>query len=145
MELATIGFTQKSAQSFFGLLARFGTRELIDIRLRRHSQLSGFAKYPDVAYFAKKLCRTEYYHEPLLAPTPQLLQDYRKKRISWGEYERSYLALLANRQVQEHLNIWRFADRAVLLCSEPTSDHCHRRLAIEYLRRFWGEITEIRL
>jgi uncharacterized protein (DUF488 family) len=29
----------------------------------------------------------------------------------------------------------------VLLCSEPTAEHCHRRLVLEYLRDKWGDLT----
>jgi uncharacterized protein (DUF488 family) len=38
-----------------------------------------------------------------------------------------------------------FQKKTVLLCSEPTPEHCHRRLALEYLRDQWGGIGIIHL
>ena len=43
MKLYTIGFTQKPAERFFGLLAEHGVEQVIDIRLKPNGQLSGFA------------------------------------------------------------------------------------------------------
>ena len=31
-------------------------------------------------------------------------------------------------------------DRACLLCSEPTAEHCHRRLVAEYLQAHWPSV-----
>lgn len=145
MEIGTIGFTKKTAEEFFALLSQFGTKTLIDIRLRRASQLSGFARYPDLDYFTRTLTGATYAHEPLLAPTSELLENYRAKHLDWNEYARAYLALLDERQVETKLDRRPFSDRAVLLCSEATSEHCHRRLAIEYLRPFWGPISHVDL
>jgi uncharacterized protein (DUF488 family) len=44
MRLYTIGFTQKSAETFFDLLRQHGVQRLVDIRLNPNGQLSGFAK-----------------------------------------------------------------------------------------------------
>ena len=41
VEIYTIGFTQKSAAEFFGILRRAGIRRLIDVRLNNTSQLAG--------------------------------------------------------------------------------------------------------
>jgi len=54
--LFTIGFTQKTAEQFFGLLQEAGVQRVIDIRENRAGQLSGFAKYPDIAFFLDRLC-----------------------------------------------------------------------------------------
>lgn len=50
-KLYTIGFTKKSAQKFFELLEMNNVNTIIDIRLNNTSQLSGFAKYPDIKFF----------------------------------------------------------------------------------------------
>ena len=47
--LFTIGFTQKTAEQFFGLLQDAGVQRVIDILENRVGQLTGFAKYPDIA------------------------------------------------------------------------------------------------
>ena len=111
-----------------------GVQRLVDIRLRNSSQLAGFTKREDLPYFLDKLCGVEYVHEPLLAPTQELLTAYRKKRISWQDYEQVFLALMAERKVEEKRPPDFFLERpTVLLCTETTAERCHRRLVLEYL------------
>jgi uncharacterized protein (DUF488 family) len=143
MEVYSIGFTQKTAHQFFGLLKRAGIRRLVDIRLNNISQLAGFSKREDLQFFLKELCGVEYIHEPLLAPTQEIIDHWRKKKGSWAEFERSFLALMAQREVESRIDRRLFAIPAVLLCSEPTAEHCHRRLVLEYLKGKWGHF-EIR-
>jgi hypothetical protein len=38
-----------------------------------------------------------------------------------------------------------FEGPTVLLCSEATSEHCHRRLVLEYLDREWDGIMAVHL
>ena len=71
MDVYTIGFTRKSAAEFFGLLRSAGVRRLVDVRLNNLSQLAGFTKRDDLAFFVKELCGAEYVHEPRLAPTQE--------------------------------------------------------------------------
>jgi uncharacterized protein (DUF488 family) len=140
VEVYSIGFTKKTAEQFFGLLKGAGIRRLLDVRLNNVSQLAGFSKREDLQYFLRTICAAEYVHEPLLAPTKEMLNDYRRKKGSWEKYERRFLALMAERRIEEKLDRSIFAMPTVLLCSEPTPDHCHRRLALEYLRKFWPEL-----
>ena len=144
MEIHTIGFTQRAAKEFFGVLRDAGVRRLIDVRLNNTSQLAAFAKKDDLAFFLHELLGVDYRHEELLAPTPNLLDAYRKRRIDWAAYERSYLELLDERQVKHALDRALF-DKAVLLCSEPTPERCHRRLAAEHLAARWGDVAVVHL
>lgn len=137
MEICTIGFTKKRAEEFFGALRRAGIQRLIDVRLHNASQLAGFTKREDLPFFLRELCGADYVHEALLAPTPDLLQAYRGKRLPWEAYEERFLALLAERRVEDNLERELFDRRVALLCSEPTPKHCHRRLVLEYLQRHW--------
>ncbi|HMJ61229.1 MAG TPA: DUF488 domain-containing protein, partial [Bryobacteraceae bacterium] len=73
MEVYSIGFTQKTAEQFFSILKRAGIRRLLDVRLNNVSQLAGFAKRQDLSFFLKEICHAEYLHEPLLAPTQEIL------------------------------------------------------------------------
>jgi uncharacterized protein (DUF488 family) len=141
VEIATIGFTQKTAAEFFGAVRAAGIRRLIDIRLNNSSQLAGFSKRDDLAFFLRELCDADYIHDPLLAPTPELFDAYKKRRGLWAEYERRFLELMAERRVEDHLSRELFATPAVLLCSEPTPERCHRRLVVEYLDSRWGDVT----
>ncbi len=58
--IRTIGFAGKTAEEFFGLLTQAGVRQLIDIRENRLGQLSGFAKYPDIAFFLDRIAGIAY-------------------------------------------------------------------------------------
>ena len=140
MEIYTIGFAGKTAEAFFGTLKRAGVGRVVDIRLRPNGGLSLFARGTDLPYFLRELCGAEYVHVPLLAPTKDVLSDYRKKKIDWPEYERRFLALLDERKAAAKLDRELFSVPAALLCSEAKPDQCHRRLAAEYLRSHWPDV-----
>ncbi len=145
MEVYTIGFTKRNAASFFGVLRQNGIRRLVDVRLNNSSQLAGFTKKDDLRFFLKELCMADYHHEPLLAPTQDILDGYKKKGGRWGEYEERFLALMSGRQVEDKVDRRLFEVPTVLLCSEATPEHCHRRLVAEYLQRKWGDVQIIHL
>jgi uncharacterized protein (DUF488 family) len=141
MEIYTIGFTKKSANTFFELIKKYGIKQLIDIRLNNKSQLAGFAKKDDLEYFLKVICNAEYVHEPLLAPTQEILDAYKRKKEDWKNYEMSFIRLIEDRKIEEIINKQIFETPTVLLCSEESAQFCHRRLVAEYLRDKLGDIT----
>lgn len=145
MEIYTIGFTKTTAADFFGRLKKAGIRRLIDVRLNNVSQLAGFAKRDDLAYFLRELCDVGYVHEPLLAPTQELLDSLKKHKGAWQAYETGFMQLLKERHVEERLTPEYFEGPSVLLCSEHTAEHCHRRLAVEYLDTRWGNVHAVHL
>jgi uncharacterized protein (DUF488 family) len=128
----------------FQLLRESGASRLVDVRLNNSSQLAGFTKRDDLEYFLAELCAMDYVHEPRLAPTRQLLDAYKKRGLTWQEYERSFLELLSGRGVEQVLDRELLED-AVLLCSEPAARHCHRRLVAEYLADHWGNLEIVHL
>lgn len=143
-KIFTIGFTKKSAAQFFGLLRGSGATTLVDTRLNNVSQLAGFTKRDDLQFFAKELCDMDYRHELRLAPSDELLAAYKKSGMAWEVYAAAYLDLIRGRHVEASLRPEDF-DNAVLLCSEPTAEHCHRRLAAEYLAAAWGDLEVVHL
>jgi uncharacterized protein (DUF488 family) len=146
MEIYTVGFGQKTAAEFFGRLRSAGIRRLIDVRLNNVSQLAGFTKRDDLPFFLSELCGgAEYVHEKLLAPTQELLDAYKKQKGSWADYERTFLGLMAERRIESAIDKSLFELPTVLLCSEPTAEHCHRRLVAEYLSERWGDCRIIHL
>ena len=145
MEVYTIGFTKKLASKFFGELKRVGIKQLIDVRLNNSSQLAGFTKKNDLIFFLREICDASYFHEPLLAPTSEILTSYKKKKITWQDYERRFLDLMIERKVEEKINRNIFDQPTVLLCSESTAAQCHRRLVLEYLQSKWGNFEIIHL
>ncbi len=138
--LFTIGFTGKSAQEFFELLRRAGVRRLVDTRLNNVSQLAGFTKRRDLEYFLRTITGIDYVHDVQLAPTKDILDNYKKKRIDWAAYERLFLELMESRRPDERLSPADL-DHACLLCSEPTAEHCHRRLVVEFLQAHWPNLV----
>jgi uncharacterized protein (DUF488 family) len=131
--LYTIGFTKTSAERFFATLRQHSVKRVIDTRVNRDGQLAGFAKAQDLKYFLHELVDADYTAEPLLAPTAELLKSYRNKTLTWDQYAREYDALLRERRPERAVSTAMLND-ACLLCSEATPDHCHRRLAAEYLK-----------
>jgi uncharacterized protein (DUF488 family) len=142
--LYTIGFTKKSAEEFFTALKTACVRRLIDVRLNNVSQLAGFAKRDDLAFFLEHICACAYEHRVAFAPTKAILDDYRKKVIDWAEYERRFKAILDERQIEHGLDADQL-DHACLLCSEPSASKCHRRLVAEYLKDRIGGIRIVHL
>ena len=145
MEVYTIGFTKRTAADFFGTLRRAGVKRLLDVRLNNSSQLAGFTKKENLPFFLKEICGAEYIHEPLLAPTQDVLDDYKKRKGSWQDYERRFLQLMEQRRIEEKIDRQLFEVPTALLCSEATAQHCHRRLVLEYLSNKWGDIKAVHL
>ena len=145
MKLFTIGFTEKSAETFFGLLKSNGVELLIDIRLRPDGQLSGFAKKGDLAYFLRELMGCAYLHLPVLAPDDDTLKGYREDK-NWNRYVERFERLMDDRDVPTSLNRSMFDQRACcLLCSEATPDRCHRGLIANRIRRHWDNVEVLHL
>ena len=117
-----------------------GIKRLVDIRLNNTSTLAGFTKRDDLAFFLRSILDVEYVHEPLLAPKPEMLKAIQGKQIGWDEYAAQYNTLIAGAERREVLERATFAGPTVLLCSEPTAEHCHRRLVAEHLSAAWGKL-----
>src|SRR5438309_566885 len=98
MKLFTIGFTKKSARRFFELLRESGAKRIVDVRLNNVSQLAGFAKKDDLAFFANEICGMDYVHFPALAPTQEMLDQYKKQSGDWSTYEKHFLELMRQRR-----------------------------------------------
>lgn len=142
LNLYTIGYTEKSAEYFFNTLKHSSANKIIDIRLNNVSQLSGFTKKNDLSFFLKTILHWDYFYFPELAPTKDILDDYKHKKITWEEYESSYLELLHKRGVEKCMTKETLKD-SVLLCSEKNPDFCHRRLAAEYLNKEMGSCFSV--
>jgi uncharacterized protein (DUF488 family) len=141
--VSTIGFTKTTAEGFFERLLRSGVKRVVDVRPHNTSQLAGFAKSDDLAYFLKKIGGIEYAHRPLLAPTDAMLKTYKKEKGDWDAYEARFMALMAQRQIENRLRP-EMLEGTCLLCSEATPHHCHRRLVCEYLNDKWNGALMVR-
>jgi uncharacterized protein (DUF488 family) len=139
VRLYTMGFTKKPASKFFGLLKDAGAKRIVDVRLNNSSQLAGFAKRDDLEFFLRSVCDMEYVHLPILAPTKEMLDEYRKGGGDWARYEERFLDLMRERKI-EHEVPREVIEDGCLLCSEAEPHHCHRRLVAEYLQEHWGDV-----
>ncbi len=140
----TIGFTKKSARAFFTSLQHAGVARVLDVRLNNQSQLAGFSKKDDLAYFLNAIAGIGYAHLPDLAPTQEMLTAYKSKNGDWEVYEQKFLALLRDRQIEKSASK-DVLNGGCLLCSEDQPHHCHRRLVAEYLAEKWGNVEIIHL
>jgi uncharacterized protein (DUF488 family) len=143
LTMFTIGFTRKSARTFFTQLKQVGVSALLDVRLNNSSQLAGYTKRDDLTFFCEAILGVAYTHMTQLAPTQAMLDRFKKGDGGWRRYEQEFLALMRERRI-EQLPRERFAN-ACLLCAEPTADHCHRRLVAEYLQRAWPSVEIVHL
>ena len=135
MLLYTLGFTKKTASQFFEGIKYRMIQILVDVRLKNTSQLMRFSHGQDIEYFLEKLCNCKYEHCPEFAPTKEILTAWRKKRITWPEYEEQYRDLMTQRKAVRNFITCYYGryETVCLLCSEPTPEHCHRRLFAEMI------------
>ncbi|HBT88331.1 MAG TPA: hypothetical protein DEB50_07670 [Desulfobacter sp.] len=81
-KLYTIGFTVKSAEEFFTILEENKVEKILDIRLNNDSHLSSFARKKHLPFFLDHIIGCKYDHLPILTPTDELFQGYKKKTIA---------------------------------------------------------------
>lgn len=140
-KIFTIGFTKKSAETFFELLELHGVTELIDVRLFNNTQLAGFTKAPDLKFFLKRISSIEYRYDPNFTPTKELFKNYQEKLITWEEYTALFEKTMRERRIIPHI-LTNYSDspevRYCLLCTEVSASNCHRRLVAEKFAEVFG-------
>lgn len=144
MNLYTLGFTQKSAEEFFGLIKLHKITTLIDIRRNNNTQLLGFTKGKDLAYFLKELCECKYEYCPEYAPNKEIFEAYKKKLITWENYAQRYIEIMKEKEAVK--NFYQRFNRKInicLLCSEVKPNKCHRRLLAEMIKANYPDKIEI--
>ncbi|MEI6138773.1 MAG: DUF488 domain-containing protein [Mariniphaga sp.] len=139
INLFSIGFTQKTAKDFFGILKDNKIDCLVDIRLNPNGQLSRFAFEKDLPYFLDKLVDgCKYVHRVDLAPENELLKEVRIKGSAMSKdyklFEKAFKQQLQSEsKIENFVAQFKKYQNVVLLCSEPTTEKCHRRLVCEIL------------
>ena len=145
-KIFTIGSTRKTAEDFFELLKSEGVTKIIDVRLNNTSQLLGFAKYPDIEYFTKKILNGEYFHDKKFAPSEKILSRYKKNIINWDDYEREFAELMNYRDIDVYIaDKYAGQENYCLLCTEPTPEYCHRRLVAEKIKEVLEDVEIVHL
>ncbi len=133
MRIYTIGFSKKNLKTFIGKLKDAGVTRLIDIRLHNTSQLAGYAKKDDLEYILS-LVGIDYEHHPELAPTDEILKNYKNKKITWNEYEQRFKEILSSRNLSRENIFPQQGGVSCLLCAEDKPARCHRRLVAEHFK-----------
>ena len=137
MEVCTIGFSHKDLREFIKRLKNAGVEKVIDIRLHNTSQLAGYAKMQDLEYILE-LVGIDYEHVLELAPTEELMKDYKGRKIIWEEFQDTYNGLLAERKPLNSFDLHRQPNVICLLCAEDKPDKCHRNPAAQYIKANHG-------
>ena len=147
IKLFNIGFTQKTAKEFFGIIQAHKIDCLVDVRLNPNGQLSRFAFEKDLPFFLSELANgCQYRHRVDLAPTKELLKEVRDKSCPMSkDYKLFEIAYRKQLETQSHISnfVKEFGkyENVVLLCSEPTNEKCHRRvLSNLLLKKFENDI-----
>lgn len=145
-KITTIGFSKKSLETFVELLKSEKVNCLVDTRLNNTSQLSGFAKKDDLKYILETFLDIKYIHRTDLAPSKEILSDYKSKIITWEEYTERYLALLKTRKIEEKIDdMFQYGNNICFLCSEHKPYQCHRSLLAAYIKEFEKSVEIIDL
>jgi uncharacterized protein YeaO (DUF488 family) len=83
-----------------------------------------------------------------LAPSKELLNDYKYKGISWDEYTERYYDEIKNSE-QAQFDISSICTRLILghditlYCYEKSTDNCHRHLLAELFKEKGFEFKEV--
>lgn len=148
MKLFTIGFKRRSAENFFKTLKSAGVEKLIDVRRKNASQLAGFTKGNDLRYFLQECFSIAYEHIPEFGPSEELLKEYqnrlgkkKKDDSAWSYYVEKFSDEVLSQTIIERFQKATTSYESVcLLCSEETSERCHRRLLAEYFNKHLPDI-----
>lgn len=145
-KLFTIGFTRKSAETFFNIISENNIKTVLDIRLNNTSQLAAFSKYPDIKFFLKAISCSDYIHDKQFSPEEGTLNNYKKKLINWEQYEEEFDCTMSIRGIENYIkeNYYNM-ENICLLCSEPTADKCHRRLVANKFKEQFNDLEIIHL
>jgi uncharacterized protein (DUF488 family) len=126
----------KSAEEFFSNINENKIDLVLDVRLHNHSQLLGFTKGSDLKYFLNELSSCKYVHDEVFCQTEEILTNYRKKIITWEEFENNYSKLIEKRNMvslfnKEYANF----NNVLILCSGKSPKICHGRLLAQKIAK----------
>ncbi|MFC6602082.1 DUF488 family protein [Ectobacillus funiculus] len=87
-----------------------------------------------------------YIHRLDLAPTQDILSDFKAKKIDWDMYAKRYLSLLRERKIEQKINELIGENQTIcFLCSEDKPHHCHRSLLVQYIKEHRKEVEVLHL
>lgn len=144
MRLYNIGYAHKSAKRFFEEMKEHKIKVVVDIRLNNTSQLAGYTKKDDLAYFLKEICGCGYEHRPDLAPTKEMIDGYKSKSVAREAFERQYCKVMRDRgAISSFADQYRGYGRIGLLCSGVDITSCHQQLLSDMIAEQVPSITVV--
>ena len=141
MNLFTIGFTRKSAETFFTCLEGAGVRRLIDVRLNNVSQLAGFAKRDDLRYFTRAICDADYLHAWSSRRPRPCSTTTGGQNGDWTSYERAFRGLLAERRDRANARAGAVRSRVPAVQRGSSRTTATGGVVADYLNEHWGGVT----
>lgn len=76
-----------------------------------------------------------------LAPTWEMINDYKSGKITKQQYADQYIELLRVRNIASEDVVDAFPDGTRFLCYEKRGEFCHRRVLAEWIERETGVIV----
>ena len=86
-------------------------------------------KKNDLKFFLKSICGIDYIHISELAPIKEILEEFKKYKDEWDNFEKKFSNLLRNRSIETAMK-GKISDNDCLLCSEHDPENCHRTIVI---------------
>lgn len=97
----------------------------------KESYIANWKNLPHIAY------KVRVARPSILSPSKELLEDYKKKRIDWSEYEKRFRKeILSNPKAMNELNILKTISKfkdVYLICYEKKYP-CHRFILIDMIK-----------
>ena len=103
VNVATIGFTKTDAERFFERIFDGRGEDGSRRAAAQHFAARGLRQGRRSRLFPEEDRRHRIRSPALLAPTDPMLKAYKKEKGDWGVYEERFLALMAERKIEERL------------------------------------------
>ena len=81
-KIFSIGFQERTQENFFEALKKNDIETVCDVRCFPDAENARYARSSILKELLPKFTSASYTHLPVLAPTPDLLDDYFGKRIN---------------------------------------------------------------
>lgn len=111
------------------------------------SNYARFGNHPNSVSISVNVPRTHpnLKHCPELAPTWDLVSQYKQGTINTSEYIDEYLNILEQRNITSGKDVAALLkDGDVLLCYEKATDFCHRQIVATMLKESGFDVVELR-
>lgn len=100
-----------------------------------------------IARYNPKWLKEEYINDWFnnLAPSKELLNEYKYKGLSWETYTKRYMNELdmESDQFKTLLNLLNIGKDVTVYCYEKSTDNCHRHILASIIKEMGYEIEEI--